>query len=385
MRKTRRAAALGLAAMMAFTAVGCAPKETAPAATEAQEKAAEDKGAAEDNGAAEDKGAAENSGSGESIKVGLVLGTGGLGDKNFNDMAYAGITRAQEDLGIEFDYVEPNSASDYSSLIRQFAETEEYDLLITLGEDQKEAVTEIAAEFTDQKISLLDCATEIEGVSVVKTRWSEQTFLAGVIAGLGTLSDMDKANEDNVIGVILGMDLPNLREGVVGFAAGAKYVNPEVEVLEGVVGAFNDPGKGKEIALSMYNKGADFIQCIAGASGLGAFGAAKEADRYAIGVGTNQNVEDPDHVVASSVRSVDGMVYNEVKSVIDGTWEAGLHVSGMKEQAVGCDTEGSNVVIPDDIKAAVEEIREKIVAGELVPCQDAAELDSWVAENHYEP
>lgn len=317
------------------------------------------------------------------FKVGLVLSTGGLGDKNFNDMAYAGITRAQEDLGIEFDYVEPSTVSDLLPLNRQFAETEEYDLIIAISEDQREAVAEVAEEFPEQKISLLDCNAEIEGVSTVQTEWSEQTFLSGVIAGFGTLSDLELANDENVIGVVMGMDLPNLREGVVGFIAGAKYVNPDVEVLEGVVGAFNDPGKGKEIGLSMYNKGADFIQCLAGASGLGVFGAAKEADRYAIGVGPNQNSEDPDHVIASSVRSVDEMVYSEIKNVIEGTWEPGLHMSGMKEDAVGCDTEGSNVVLPEEIQSSVEEIREKIISGELVPCRNADELDEWVSQNQY--
>lgn len=220
-------------------------------------------------------------------------------------------------------------------------------------------------------------------MSTLQTEWCEQTFLAGVIAGLGTKSSMDKANADNVIGVIIGADQPNLREGIVGFTAGAKYVNPDVEVLEGVVGAFNDPGKGKEIGLSMYNKGADFIQCIAGASGLGVFGAAKEAGRYAFGVGSNQNAEDPDYIVASSVRSVENMVYNEVKKVIDGTWEPGLHMSGIREGVVGCDTEGSNVAIPEEIQTALKDIREKMVAGELVPCKTADELNAWVAENQY--
>ncbi|HJC47590.1 MAG TPA: BMP family ABC transporter substrate-binding protein [Candidatus Lachnoclostridium pullistercoris] len=360
--KKKQFAALTMAVVMACSMAACGGAET-------EETAGNGSGA--------------NAEGEEPLKVGLVLSTGGLGDKNFNDMAYAGITRAQEDFGIEFDYVEPSTVSDLLPMDRQFAEAEEYDLIIAIASDQEEPIREIAEEFPDQKISLLDCAAEIDGVSTVQTEWSEQTFLAGVIAGMGTLSDMDKANSDNVIGVILGMDQPNLREGAAGFAAGARYVNPDVEVLEGVVGAFNDPGKGKEMALSMYNRGADFIQCIAGASGLGVFGGAKEADRYAFGVGTNQNSEDPDHVVASSVRSVDEMVYNEIQSVLDGTWEPGLKMSGMKEGAVDCDMEGSNVVLPDDIQKAVEDAREKIASGELVPCRSMDELDAWTAENQY--
>ena len=369
----KRIAAAAMAVIMAVSMTGCAGKT---ADTKGSPEAAGAQGGTEAAGTQGDTGK-------ETAKIGVIFGTGGLGDKNFNDMAYAGIMKAQEDLGIEFDYVEPNAISDFVPLGRQFSETEEYDLLIAVGSDQQEAGKEIAEEFPHQRSALVDGTEEITGVSTLQTEWCEQTFLAGVIAGLGTKSSMDKANADNVIGVIIGADQPNLREGIVGFTAGAKYVNPDVEVLEGVVGAFNDPGKGKEMGLSMYSKGADFIQCIAGASGLGVFGAAKEADRYAFGVGPNQNGEDPDHIVASSVRSVDEMVYNEVKSIVEGTWEPGLHMSGMKENAVGCDMEGSNVAVPDDIKAAVEDIRGRIASGELVPCKNADELDAWVQANQY--
>ena len=68
---------------------------------------------------------------------------------------------------------------------------------------------------------------------------------------------------------------------------------------------------------------------------------------------------------------------------VDGTWEPGLKMSGMKEGAVDCDMEGSNVVLPDDIQKAVEDAREKIASGELVPCRSMDELDAWTAENQY--
>ncbi len=327
------------------------------------------------------------SGSGETeagtINVGLVLGTGGLGDKNFNDMAYDGITRAQEELGITFDYLEPETASDYLPDLRIMAESGEYDLIIGLGSDQGDAMTEIIEDFPDQKFSHIDSSLDLDTISCVKTKWQEQTFLTGVMAGLGTLSDMEFANEDNKIGVILGQDNPALRKGVVGYIAGAKYVNPDVEVIEGNVDSFNDPAKGKEIALSMYNQGVDFIQAIAGASGMGIYTCSEETGRYSFGVGANVNYLNPDNIVATAARKVDEMVYNEVKAVIDGTWSGGVHITGLAEGAVGYDDAQSNVVVPDDIKAAIEEIRQQIVDGTLVPPESMDEIDSWVAANQY--
>lgn len=62
----------------------------------------------------------------KTVKIGLIVGTGGLGDQNFNDLAYNGLLEAQKLYGIEFDYSEPQSASDYASYITQYAEDGSY-------------------------------------------------------------------------------------------------------------------------------------------------------------------------------------------------------------------------------------------------------------------
>ncbi len=316
--------------------------------------------------------------------IAICLSTGGLGDKNFNDMAYAGLTQAQKEFGIHFDYFEPTSASDFEPALRQFAERGDYALIIGIGNDEVDAMKNVAIDFPDQKFSLIDASLDgFTNIRSISTKWQEQTFLCGVYAGLGTLSNMPFANKDNVIGVVLGMDFPNLREGVVGFKAGARYVNPDVTVLEAVIGSFNDPTKGKEIAVSMYNRGADFIQPIAGASGLGVFNAAKENKFYAFGVGGNQNAIEPSVIAATSIRNVNEMVYNEVRDCLNGSWSAGSYLNGMKEGAVGYSNEGSEVAIPEDIKQAIDVIRQRIVSGELSVTISADELDGWVSKNQY--
>ncbi|MFA6891389.1 MAG: BMP family ABC transporter substrate-binding protein [Sphaerochaetaceae bacterium] len=320
----------------------------------------------------------------ESKNIAICLSTGGLGDKNFNDMAYAGLQQAEKDFGIHFDYFEPATASDFEPSLRQFAERGDYALIIGIGNDEVDAIKTVAADFPDQKFSLIDASLPgFPNVRATATKWQEQTFLCGVYAGLGTLSDMAMANKQNTIGVILGMDFPNLREGMVGFKAGAKYVNPDVEVLEAVIGSFNDPTKGKEIAISMYNRGADFIQPIAGASGLGVFNAAKENGFYVFGVGGNQNGLAPSVVAATSIRNVNEMVYNEVRDCLNGSWKAGSFITGLKEGAVGYSDEGSDVVIPADIKETISAVKQKITDGSLVITNKEEDLDAWVAENQF--
>ncbi|BES64390.1 BMP family ABC transporter substrate-binding protein [Gottschalkiaceae bacterium SANA] len=329
-------------------------------------------------------GSASESSQAVSASVGIVLAPGGLGDKNFNDMAYDGLSQAKEELGIAFDYVEPKVVSDYVSHFRMFAETGEYDLILGVGADQADAIAEVAVEFPEQKFSLVDSAADLPGVKTIYTDWTHQTFLCGVIAGLETqASNLDQTNAENVVGVVLGKEYPILMEGVTGFMAGVKFVNPEAEVLQATVGAFNDPAKGKEIALSMYNRGADFIQHIAGASGLGVFNAAKEADRYAFGVGGNQNHNAPDHIVATSIRNVNEMVYNEVDLMLKGEWVAGPSGSGLKEGSVGYSVEGSNIVLSERTIEIVEQAKMMILNDELQPCRNIDELDEWVKNNQY--
>ena len=317
------------------------------------------------------------------IKAGLVLGTGGLGDKNFNDMAYDGMLKAEKMLGITFDYLDSESASDFVPNLRMLAESGEYALIIGLGSDMGEAVLEVAEDFPEQKFSHIDSQLKEGPVSAVQTRWPEQTFLTGVMAGLGTLSGMEKANAENVVGVILGMDNPALRNGVAGFTAGVKYVNPDCEVLVGNVDSFNDPGKGKEIALSLYHQGADFILALAGASNMGVFNGAKEANRYAIGAGANGNYIEPDYIVATAARKVDEMVFNEIMAVVDNTWSSGSHITGLKEGVVGYVDDQSNVVVPDDIKAAIEKARGMVVDGTLTPPDATQDMAAWAAANQY--
>ena len=319
------------------------------------------------------------------LNVGLVLTTSGLGDNNFNDMAYKGLVMAGDELGITYDYGEPATVSDYEMQQRSFAATGDYDLILVIGADQVESLKTVAADFPDQMFTVIDGSLDMPNIHSIFTRFEDQTFLTGVLAGLMTSrGDFPMINGDQKkIGIITGMDIPILRTAIAGYMAGAKYVDSEVEVLVGNVGSFNDPGKGKEIAMSMYGKGADFIQLMAGGSGLGIINAAVASDAYAFGVGANQNAIQPDYVVATAIRNVHSILFNDIKNFLEGTWTPGLNVWGIKESAVGYSSENSNVKLPEDVLSSLEEIRLKLVAGEIVPPKNIEDVDSWAKTNNF--
>jgi len=318
-----------------------------------------------------------------SAHIGLVLGPGGTGDRGFNDAAFSGLLRAEMNHDITFELSIPAVGDDIQSILQPMAGSDAFDLIIVMGAGAPaEALANIAPLFPNQRFSHVDSELNLGNVSAVQTNWVEQTFLAGVMAGLGTISDMPLANSDyNKVGILVGMDTFPMRQGILGFEAGARFVNPEVQVLVGFISSFSNADLAHEMAMDMYNQGVDFIQSIGGAAGLGIHAASREAGRYSLASGANINFIEPNHIVGTALRDVAGIVYNEIYSFVSGTWSAGLHISGIAEGAVGYDTFQSNVVVPSDIRQAIEQIYRRISNGELVLPSSADELNGWLESN----
>ncbi|MDV4149497.1 BMP family ABC transporter substrate-binding protein [Clostridium sp. AL.422] len=317
------------------------------------------------------------------IKIAVVFTGSGLGDKSFNDLIYDGLLRAQEELNIEFDYSEPISPEQYRQSILEFTKTRDYQLIIAIGPEQENDVKAVSMEYPDQKFTLIDSKLVGENVSSIYTRWEEQAFLNGVIAGLLSKMEYEKTGNINKAGVVIGMDVTHLKEGAIGFEAGYKYIFPEGEVITATVNDFKNPLKAKEIALLMYSKGVKYIQHLAGASGLGVFAAAKEAEGYAFGVDENQNSFDPSIIIATSTRYINEIVFNEIRYVKENSWNAGVHYSGLKEGIIDITREDSEVPLDPSIMKIVNVIKYKIVNEELYIPKTNTDLNDWIKDNKY--
>jgi basic membrane protein A len=306
----------------------------------------------------------------EGKKVGLVLATGGLGDKSFNDISYAGVMKAQEDLGIEFDYVETTAIAEYEGYQRDFAMSGEYELIICIAFDQADALTIIAEEYPDQKFAIVDMVVFKPNVASLVFSENEGSFLSGVAAGLMT--------ETGKVGFVGGMDIPMINNFFVGYEAGVKWANPDAEVLTPVfVGGWADPTKGKELATALIELGADAIYSAAGKSGLGALEGAHEHGVYSYGVDGCQCYLYPE-ILASMTKRVDVAVYQMIVSALTGTFEGGIYSGGLKEQWVGLcrlpEEEGlweetfdfEHDPLPAGVLGKVLEAQEKILSDEII-------------------
>ncbi|MGL5125452.1 MAG: BMP family lipoprotein [Fusobacteriaceae bacterium] len=295
------------------------------------------------------------------IKVGIVLSTGGLGDKSFNDSAYRGLEMAKKDLGIDFKYVELASLVEAEQFLREYADAN-YDLVIATGFDMTDAAKKVATDYPNIKFAMIDDVVESPNVRSLLFKEQEGSFLMGALAAMMSKSE--------TIGFVGALEIPILQRFQKGYEQGAKYVNPNIKVLAVYAGGpnpFNDPLKGKEIAISEIKQGADVIYHAAGGTGMGVIEGVKELGKYAIGVDSNQDDVAPGVVLTSMLKNVDVAVYDTVKSVIDGTFQPGSHAFGIEENGVGT-TEFKNT--KDIIGAAnlnkLNEIIAKIKSGEIV-------------------
>lgn len=316
------------------------------------------------------------------VRVAIIHGN--LGDMGFIDEAHIGLNQAKEDFGIEFDYAEILENSEVETQLRMFADSESYDLIIALGANYIDPLLAVAEDYPEQQFTLADGVVEgYDNIHSIRALDPEQTFLSGVIAGLVTQDErMPLANEQNILGFIGGMDTPVSRSGVAGFMAGARYVNPEVQFIYNIVGNYRDPGTAKELAMTAYGRGADVISHNAGGSGLGVFSAAEEADKYVIG--SSRATVDPERSLVTSLKRIDLLIYQEIENVVNGTWEAGITVKGIKDGVCDYDREGINTEIPEDIIDIVEEVKQRYIDGEFELPEDPNQIDEWTTNNSYE-
>jgi basic membrane protein A len=304
----------------------------------------------------------------EIARVGLVLATGGLGDKSFNDISYAGVVRASQELGIDFDFVEPKSIAEYNNFQTAFAEGD-YAITICIGFDQADALTEVAGLHPDKKFAIVDMVVDKPNVASLLFRANEGSFLVGVVAGMKTTTGK--------VGFVGGMEIDLIKDFFKGYEAGAKWANSTVQVVTPVyVGGWADPSTGKELAIGLIDAGVDAIFVAAGKSGLGALEAAHGRGILGLGVDACQCYLYPE-IKASMTKRVDTAVFEMIEAALEGTFVGGIKSGGLEEHWVG------SCRLPEEqpfwearfgfthpfleatVISKMDEARDKIVAGDI--------------------
>lgn len=297
--------------------------------------------------------------SSKTMKAVLLTSAGGLGDRSFNDSAYNGFKKAEEELGVEIKIIEPQSTADYLQSLKLAASTDA-EFIMTVGNDWGDAINTVAPNYPDKKFAGVNINSEADNLAVARFADHEGSFLVGALASL--------MSESGTIGVIGGMDIPGINRFVVGFEEGAKYANSNIKVVPTYVGSFADPSKGKEFAKQLIGEGADVIFTAAGKSSEGLFEALKESEGiYGIGVDQDQDYIVEGKILTSMMKKVDVAAYKFIKEVKEGTFTSGLKVYGLAENGVGIsEMKYTKDIIPTDVLEKLEDIKQQIIDGKII-------------------
>ena len=313
------------------------------------------------------------------VSVGLVFDIGGRGDQSFNDSAAAGIERAAAELGITFTEASPEPDGSNRGELLQLAASE-HDIVIGVGFLFETDAAAVGAENPDTMFGVVDSAMMDWGagapygdnIAGLVFAEHEGSFLVGAAAAL--------KSQTGTIGFIGGVaNVGGLIERFeAGFNAGARAVNPDIEIIGDYIteapdfDGFNAPDRAKEIALAMYEEGADIVYHAAGGSGAGLFQAALEQSEatgskvWAIGVDSDQyHTADAgvrDYILTSMLKRVDVSIFEMIRSVLDGTMQPGPTAYDLSVDGVGYSTSGGFV---DDIADQLEALKAQIVSGEI--------------------
>ncbi|MHB1458001.1 MAG: BMP family lipoprotein [Armatimonadota bacterium] len=309
-----------------------------------------------------------------SIKVAVVTDVGGIGDMSFNAMAWEGLQRASIDFDFDPKILESREQADYAINLNMLAD-QQYNMVFAVGYMMEDAVKEASTKYPNTKFVIIDgSAPDMPNTASLKFQEEQGSFLAGALAG-----GMTKTGK---IGFIGGIQIPLIQKFECGYRAGALMMRSNIKITTAYCGKFDDPAKGKELALAQFGQGADIIFHAAGGSGRGVIDAAKTkgAGFYAIGVDANQDYLAKGRVLTSMLKRVDNAVYDMCKAEVKGSFKSGVHLYGLKDDGLGLTPmKFTRKDVPAVVLDKIEKIRQMIIDGKIVPPKTPDELKAFKA------
>jgi basic membrane lipoprotein Med (substrate-binding protein (PBP1-ABC) superfamily) len=314
------------------------------------------------------------------LRVGLVTDLGKVNDGTFNEFAHKGVLMAQEKYGFEYKYIETTAQADYAANIQALVD-EKFDVIVTVGFLIQEATVAAAAANPDIVFIGVDQfyeqGTVTDNLVGLQFREDQAGFLAGALAAM--------MSESGTIGIVAGQEIPPVKRFKNGFDNGAKYVRPDINLLGVYLPTFIDPALGASSAEQMIGEGADVIFGAGGPTGSGAIKAAAEKGVFVIGVDQDEYLTTfargaapgANRILSSAIKRVDVAVATEIGKVAEGTFKGnGIELFDAAGEGVGlADFHGTADLVPDAVKARLEEIFKALADGTLSTGVDAVSGD----------
>lgn len=273
-----------------------------------------------------------------------------------------GVTPFSQSSGVTVKEVTTTGAAEHLQQLRQLA-GDGFTPILVVGSAQLPALQQVAGEFPQTRFTLIDGQLALPNVQSVLFNEHEAAFLMGILAAM--------ASETGQLGFVGGMDLADVHKAGCGFAQGARYANPSVQVQEQYVTstldlAFNDPKKGAFTAKALIDEGVDLLFSSAGGTGLGVYQAAADAGVQAIGADYRQTSLHPGTMLSAVYKNRPKAVLSSLQQAQAGQWQAGTRRVGLADDYVGwVDDKSNGDLIRPLYRHILGQVQQEILAGTL--------------------
>ncbi|MFB7516840.1 BMP family protein [Streptomyces sp. NPDC056144] len=307
----------------------------------------------------------------KATKAAIAYDIGGRGDQSFNDAAYAGLKKAEDELGVKGAEAEPSAGEGDADKVQRLTALARAgnNPVIGVGFAYAPAIEKVAKAYPKTTFGIID-DTSKTGANIANLVFNEEqgSYLAGVAAA--------KASKTGTVGFIGGVEVPLIKKFEAGFAQGVKDTNPKAKVLVQYLtqppnfDGFAKPDLGKAAAQGQLDKGADVVYAAAGLAGSGAIEAASTAGKWAIGVDSDQYnqaglAKYKAQILTSVTKDVSDSVFNLIKSVKDGKPQSGEVRYGLATDGVGLAESNPAYTKMTDVTEAVAKAKKDIVDGKI--------------------
>lgn len=306
----------------------------------------------------------------------MVLDTGGVDDRSFNESSYAGFQAAQKsNPAIKISYVSSNSQNDYVPNLN--AEVNKgCDTIVAVGGLMADAVKSVAAAHPDQKFAEVDNGSQGDNIYGLQYNTAQGGFLGGYLAAA-----MSKTGK---VGTWGGINIPPVTIYMDGFWEGVQYYNKEKGKSVQVLGwteknqkagtfsqSFTDQNKGKTISQAQIQQGADIIFPVAGGAGLGAGAAAKDSGGKVSVIwvdtdGCESASQYCDLFLTSVTKGITKSVQEYTEKAAAGSFPTGNYIGTLENGGTGlAPFHNFDSKVPADLKAQLEQIKSDIISGKI--------------------
>lgn len=292
----------------------------------------------------------------------VVIYQGNIENNSFNVSVHKGVELFTKKTGLKCtEAVVEFGMEIYLESVKKYAEAG-YSPIIVLYGNHFDDLVDFVRKYSATRFILLDAVYDEPNIYSFVFAEHEGSFLAGALAAL--------ASQTKTIGFVSVAEIPFMRRFWCGYVQGAKYVDPEIAVIDGFIGDYDgswfDGQATASLAGELMDQGADVVYQVAGGAGPAVLEAAAQRGKLGIGVDVNQNGLYPGQVLTSMIKRTDKTIFAALMLAKRGVGRDNFKRVGLEQDAVGIvfDKYNESLVGPE-MRSRIETIKKDIVFGAI--------------------